>query len=739
MAMLLAAVFILSSFCIVISPSEEVYAEETKGTLYVETSPDFAPYDYMYGTEFTGIDMDILREVGRRINYNIEFRNNTFDSIILSVQQGKCDFGASGFTINDERREMINFSHDYAVIKQVVVAPIGLDITSEDDVRGKKISVQTGTSGAAYAETLSNNIVYQKGYSEVVLDILNGKAYCEVVDDAVAYAQIAAHPDKLTVYDVLTGCEPEYYGFVFNKDTAWGKELLGLVNGALDSMKADGTLDSIYQYYVDNGFTIDTPSYYGNEKVLFALTSDNGSYSYNNNGDMAGVDLDVLRAVANEMGYKLKFLTASEEDIQKKMLGYQDGVKNIHGYAKYFGAFSFDAGADYADGLVMSDAYTKESLIIVNKAGYGVASLDDLNGKTISVVKGCVAVDYLKEKGATIIECDSELLAMKAITDDTVDYAAVDRAVAIATIAKEALPLSTSDILVDAPGNNIGFLFNEDSPELLAAFNAALAKVVENGTVEAITNYYANNGYSLSTHSYYYDDSEPSWWDKLVDRFERNFLENDRYQYIFEGLGNTLKITVIALIIGIAIGIVLAAIMSLNAQTGKLRILSTLCRGYVTIIRGTPAVVQLLIIYYVVFASASLNPVLVAAAAFGINSGAYVAEIVRSGMNSIPKGQTEAARCLGLSNSATMKSVVVPQAIRNILPALGNESISLLKETSIAGFIGVIDLTRGADIIRGQTYDALMPLILVALIYLAIVLILQFLVKRLERRLNNAY
>ena len=136
--------------------------------------------------------------------------------------------------------------------------------------------------------------------------------------------------------------------------------------------------------------------------------------------------------------------------------------------------------------------------------------------------------------------------------------------------------------------------------------------------------------------------------------------------------------------------------------------------------------VQLLLIYYVVFASASLNPVLVASVAFGINSGAYITEIFRSGINSVPKGQMEAARCLGLNTATSMKSVVVPQALRNILPALGNESISLLKETSIAGFIGVIDLTRAADIIRGQTYDALVPLIAVAIIYLAIVLILQF-------------
>ena len=237
-----------------------------------------------------------------------------------------------------------------------------------------------------------------------------------------------------------------------------------------------------------------------------------------------------------------------------------------------------------------------------------------------------------------------------------------------------------------------------------------------------------------------YDESDDlSFFESLWNRFKKDFLENDRYQYIFTGLGNTLKIAVLALIIGLAIGVVVAAVMSMHAMTGKLRIPHALCRFYVTVVRGTPVMVQLLLIYYVVFASVNLNQILIASVAFGINSGAYVAEIVRSGINAVPKGQMEAARCLGLNTRESMTSVIVPQAIRNILPALGNEGISLIKETSIAGFIGVMDLTRAADIIRGQTYDALFPLLVVAVIYLAIVLVLQYFVGRMEKRLNNAY
>jgi len=180
-------------------------------------------------------------------------------------------------------------------------------------------------------------------------------------------------------------------------------------------------------------------------------------------------------------------------------------------------------------------------------------------------------------------------------------------------------------------------------------------------------------------------------------------------------------------------------IRSTHDQTGRFFVCDKICRLYITVIRGTPVMVQLLIIYYVVFASVNLNQILIAGAAFGLNSGAYVAEVFRSGINSVPKGQMEACRSLGMNNSQSMKKVIMPQALRNILPALGNEGISLLKETSVAGYIGVLDLTRAGDIIRGQTYDALLPLLVIALIYLAIVLVLSYLVKRMERRLNNAY
>ncbi|MGN0318201.1 MAG: ABC transporter substrate-binding protein/permease [Lachnospira sp.] len=223
----------------------------------------------------------------------------------------------------------------------------------------------------------------------------------------------------------------------------------------------------------------------------------------------------------------------------------------------------------------------------------------------------------------------------------------------------------------------------------------------------------------------------------LKAKFKNDFLTDDRYEYLLTGLKNTLIIALCAAIMGVIIGFLVAVVRSSYDKTGSFKILNFLCNIYLTVIRGTPTMVQLLIIYYVIFSSVSINKVFVAILAFGINSGAYVAEIFRSGIMSIDNGQFEAARSLGLPYHKTMIHVILPQAFKNVLPALANEFIVLLKETSISGYIGLNDLTRGGDIIRSITYDPMLPLFLVALIYLALVVILSYLVKKLERRLRS--
>lgn len=228
------------------------------------------------------------------------------------------------------------------------------------------------------------------------------------------------------------------------------------------------------------------------------------------------------------------------------------------------------------------------------------------------------------------------------------------------------------------------------------------------------------------------------WFSDFGNDLYINFVKYDRWKYLTNGLLTTLQITVLAVLVGVAIGFLVAIIRTTHDQTGKLKIPNAICKLYLTVIRGTPVMVQVLIIYFGIFASVDIPKLVVAVIAFGLNSGAYVAEIFRSGIMSIDKGQLEAGRSLGFSYFKTMWLIIMPQALKNVLPALGNELIVLLKETSISGYIAMDDLTKGGNIIRSQTYSAFIPLVAVALIYLAIVLILQAGVNYLERRLRKS-
>jgi ABC-type amino acid transport system permease subunit len=239
-----------------------------------------------------------------------------------------------------------------------------------------------------------------------------------------------------------------------------------------------------------------------------------------------------------------------------------------------------------------------------------------------------------------------------------------------------------------------------------------------------------------------------TWWQGIQADFYLNFIEDNGWKLLVSGLGNTLRISFFAVILGVVLGALVAIVRSTYDKNGAdvarqnkpgfvlLSIINGICKIYLTVIRGTPVVVQLMIMYFIIFAS-STNAIMVATLAFGINSGAYVAEIIRGGIMSIDEGQFEAGRSLGFNYAQTMWYIIIPQVFKVILPTLCNEFIVLLKETSVAGYVGLRDLTKAGDIIRAKTYSPFMPLIMVALIYLVMVMILSALLGKLERRLRQ--
>ena len=218
--------------------------------------------------------------------------------------------------------------------------------------------------------------------------------------------------------------------------------------------------------------------------------------------------------------------------------------------------------------------------------------------------------------------------------------------------------------------------------------------------------------------------------EKIWNNFYNSVIFEDRYKYIFEGLFNTITMAIFACIIGVVIGLILAIINDYNKETGKLKIANKIGNLYITVIRGTPVLLQLMIIYYVIFKSVDTNIILIGILAFGLNIGAYVSQIIKSGLISINAGQREAGKSLGLSYGQITRYIIMPQAIHNIKPALGNEFITLLKETSVAGYIGIVELTKASDIIASRTYDYFFPLIITSLIYLTLTVCLSKLINR---------
>jgi len=223
------------------------------------------------------------------------------------------------------------------------------------------------------------------------------------------------------------------------------------------------------------------------------------------------------------------------------------------------------------------------------------------------------------------------------------------------------------------------------------------------------------------------------WWEEFAATFVKCFIKDDRYMLLLDGIGVTIKVSLLAVILGIAIGLIIAFF-----NLSKNKLLNIIGKIYTDVIRGTPSVTQLMIIYFVVFATVNWEKWLIAAIAFGINSGAYVSEIIRAGILSIDKGQTEAGRSLGLNATQTMVSIVIPQAVKNIFPALCNEFIVLIKETAIVGYVGLVDIQKAGDFIKSATFEAFMPLIATAIIYFVLIKILTLAMARVEAALRKS-
>ena len=447
-------------------------------------------------------------------------------------------------------------------------------------------------------------------------------------------------------------------------------------------------------------------------EIKIATNAEFEPFEYKNGDKIVGIDIDIAKKIAESLNAQTKINDVSFDAVTLELnSGNCD-----------FAIAAMSYSSDKAQNVDFSDVYyySKQAIIVPNNSN--IKSSADLDGKRIGVAMGFTGDIYCTEnfKNAAIERYNKSSDAVLDLINNRLDAVVVDDAP-----AKKLISLSNNKVkMLDE------YLFEEGyritvpkgETELLEHINSVLKSLKDSKEIDKIVDKYITDSYSPSID--------------LIAQIYNNLKEKDRYKMIINGLLTTLEITAVALLIGIFIGILISAVKVSRKENFVIKILKAIADLYLTIIRGTPVVVQLFVMYYLIFSSTGLSKIFVAMIAFGVNSGAYVAEIIRSGILSIDIGQYEAGRSLGLSESLTMRKIIMPQALKNVLPTLVNEFIQLIKETSVAGFIGVMDLSRAGDIIRSQTYEPLVPLSTVAILYLITVIATTFFMSFIERKLR---
>lgn len=439
-------------------------------------------------------------------------------------------------------------------------------------------------------------------------------------------------------------------------------------------------------------------------------------YEYFRGEEIVGIDVEIVQELARRNG-----LQARVENMK-----FESVIAAVQGGKVDLAAAGITVSPDREKQVAFTRPYARAHQVVIVPPESSVDGVHKLPGLRIGVQHGTTGDQYVTKNIGEPERFANGALAVAALVAGKVDVVVLDGEPAERHVARNRSlrilpePLSTEEYAIAV---------SKKRPELLSMLNKSLEEMEADGTLARIVAAHADTQQTV--------EAEPVAEHGVWASFHTNFIKDNRWKYLVNGLAVTVEISAAAALIGIILGGIIGMIRSTADQTGRLKWPDYLCRLYLTVVRGTPVVVQLLIIYFVIFGSVEVNKVLVAIVAFGLNSAAYVAEIIRSGIMSVDKGQMEAGRSLGLSYGYTMRSVIMPQAFKNVLPALGNEFIVLLKETSICGYIALQDLTKGGDIILSQTYDAFLPLLAVALIYLCMVVVLSHLLKKLERRLQK--
>lgn len=718
---------ILGLIALLFTITQPVLAEDT---IKIVSDSTYAPFEFKDSDQvYKGIDVDIIRQVAKINGWKYDMTFPGFDAAVNAVQTGQADALMAGTTVTPERERVFTFSDSYYDTQIVIITTKKTSIASYQQLRGKLVGVKNGTVAHQFLEKEQATYGYELKVfdtGDLMYNSLAAGAVAAVMDD-LAVAQYAIKQGQDLRID-MAGESIGSFAFAVKKG---GKheQLIADFNKALAQMKADGSLEAIMTKWLtktdskpsDSLFlTGDPEQTISPIKESYTIVSDSAFAPFeflNEAGQYTGIDMEVMKAIADQQGFKITINNPGfDAALNTVQAGQADGV--------IAGMTVTEARKEIFD---FSDPYYTSTILLAVKKGSNITSYEDLAGLAVGAKNGTSSYDFLKDNQ------DVYGYQLKAFDDASSMYDSLNTGAIAAMMDDEAVlryaiqqgrqfdtPLS--GIATGA----IGFAVKKGSnPELIAMFNNGLAKLVQTGQYDEIINHYFAPTTSQAESS--------------VDESTIFGLISNNYQALLTGLGKTLLLALISFALALVIGIVFG-MMSVSPYKAA-RLIASL---FVDVIRGIPLMIVAAFIFWgipnllesLTGNQSPINDFVAGTIALSLNGGAYIAEIVRGGIEAVPKGQMEASRSLGISHKTTMRKVILPQAIKLMLPNFINQFVISLKDTTIISAIGLVELFQTGKIIIARNYQSFRMYAILAVLYLVIITSLTRLAKRLEKRAN---
>lgn len=700
-------------------------------TIDIVSDTAYAPFEFRDSDQtYKGIDVDIINEVARRKQWDIHMRFPGFDAAVNAVQSGQADALMAGVTVTDARKKVFTFSDTYYDTSIVLYTTAKQHISNYQQLHGKTVGVKNGTAAQAFLNDHKDTYGYTIKTFETG-DLMNNSLDSGAIDAAMddePVVQYAINQGKNYTINI-DGENVGSFAFAVKKDSPY-EYLIQDFNAALSDMKADGTYNTIMTKWLGENTEDSSSTTTGDsqakaipQKEHYTIASDSSfaPFEYQDDtGQYTGFDMELINAIATQQGFNLTINNIGFDAALNAVQSSQaDGV--------IAGMTITDDRKEIFD---FSDPYYTTNIILAIKKGANISAYDDLKHKTVGAKNGTSAYDFLADHqttyGYSLKAFDEASTMYDSLNSGSID-ALMDDEPVLAYAIQQGRQFETP--IQGEPAGQVGFAVKKGTfPELIEMFNNGLAALKEDGTYDQLVQHY------LATPTTTTDPVKHTADETTI----LGLIQNNSSQ-LLAGLGTTLSLTLVSFAIAMIIGIIFG--MMAVAPNKTLQVISSV---FVDIVRGVPLMIVAAFIFWgipnfiesLTGTQAPINDFTAATIALSLNGGAYIAEIVRGGIEAVPSGQMEASRSLGVPYNTTMRKVILPQAIKVMLPNFVNQFVISLKDTTIVSAIGLVELFQTGKIIIARNYQSFRMYAILAVIYLVIITLLTKLAKRLEKRFN---